>query len=138
MTTRSFAAKWFLGMVAALGLVGVSVEAQRLDRLVARNVSIRQITFKGRPAIQVIGGAGVANGTSYALVEDVTFRDGVIEVEVAGQPAAGASSDARGFIGIAFRMQADGRYEVHLSPADERPRRRPDPAKSCLAIQRVS
>ncbi|MDX2269011.1 MAG: hypothetical protein NW208_12950 [Bryobacter sp.] len=42
-----------------------------------------------------------------ALRKDVAFSSGVIEVEVAGQPASGAPGGARGFVGIAFRVQAD-------------------------------
>lgn len=45
---------------------------------------------------------------SFAVVKDATFRDGTIEVDLAGQPASGAGEGARGFIGIACRLQADG------------------------------
>jgi hypothetical protein len=95
--------------------------AQSPDRLVANNVSIAQTTYKGRSAIQVIAKADAANATSYAVVKDASFRDGVIEVDLAGQPAAGAAAAARGFIGIAFRLQADGRYEyIYLRPTNGR------------------
>jgi len=51
----------------------------------------------------------------------VLFRDGAIEVYLAGQPAAGAGSGARGVIGIAFRLQANGRYEyIYLRPTNGR------------------
>jgi hypothetical protein len=54
-------------------------------------------------------------------VKGASFRDGVIEVDLAGKPAAGASEDARGFIGIAFRIQSDGRYEyIYLRPTNGR------------------
>ena len=42
-----------------------------------------------------------------ARVEGVDFSSGVIEVEVAGTPAPGAFEGARGFVGIAFRLQDD-------------------------------
>jgi hypothetical protein len=42
-----------------------------------------------------------------AVIEGLEFANGVIEVEVAGEPAAGASGGARGFVGIAFRLQND-------------------------------
>src|SRR5262245_11831384 len=87
-------------------LLAVSPAAQTVDRLVAKNVSIAQTSFKGRSAIQVIAKPEAENATSYALVKDASFRDGVIEVELAGQPAAGAAAAARGFIGIAFRVQS--------------------------------
>jgi hypothetical protein len=42
-------------------------------------------------------------------------------VDLAGQPAAGAAAAARGFIGIAFRIQGDGRYEyIYLRPTNGR------------------
>ena len=95
--------------------------AQSVDRLGGKNVSIAQTNFQGRAAIQLIAKPEAANATSYALVKDASFRDGVIEVDVAGQPAPGAFPGARGFIGIAFRVQSDGRYEyIYLRPTNGR------------------
>jgi hypothetical protein len=95
--------------------------AQSVDRLAVKNVSIAQTNFQGRAAIQLIAKPEAANATSYALVKDASFRDGVIEVDVAGQPAPGAFPGARGFIGIAFRVQSDGRYEyIYLRPTNGR------------------
>ena len=42
-----------------------------------------------------------------AIVENVEFGDGTIEVELAGQPAPGAQGGARGFVGVAFRVRDD-------------------------------
>jgi hypothetical protein len=110
--------------LAALFLVAflaAPLGAQTADRLVAKNASIAQTTFKGRSAIQVVAKPEAPNATSYALVKDVSLRDGVIEVDLAGQPAAGAFADARGFIGVAFRLQDDGRYEyIYLRPTNGR------------------
>jgi len=104
-----------------LTLLAVSLAAQTTDRLTGKNVSIAQTNYKGRSAIQVVATPGAANATSYAVVKDVLFRDGTIEVDLAGQPAAGAGGDARGFIGIAFRLQDDGRYEyIYLRPTNGR------------------
>jgi hypothetical protein len=41
------------------------------------------------------------------VIEGLEFANGIIEVEVAGEPAPGAGSGARGFVGIAFRLQDD-------------------------------
>ena len=89
-------------------LLAVPLAAQSTDRLEARNVSIAQTNYKGRSAIQVIAAPDAPNAASYAVVKGVSFRDGTIEVDVAGQPATGAGSGARGFIGVAFRLQSDG------------------------------
>jgi len=102
-------------------LLIVPLAAQSADRLEARNVSIAQTNFKGQSAIQVIAAPDAPNAASYAVVKDVSFRDGTIEVDVAGQPAAGAGSGARGFIGIAFRLQGNGAYEyIYLRPTNGR------------------
>jgi len=102
-------------------LTAAGLTAQSADRLTAKNVKIAQTTFKGRSAIQVIAAPDAANAMSYAVIKDETFRNGTIEVDLAGQPAAGAGEGARGFIGIAFRLQADGRYEyIYLRPTNGR------------------
>ena len=106
---------------ALSALLVVSLAAQSVDRLAGKNVSIAAVTFKGRSAIQVIASPDAADASSYAVVKDASFRDGTIEVELAGQPAAGAGAGARGFIGIAFRIQGDGRYEyIYLRPTNGR------------------
>jgi hypothetical protein len=42
-----------------------------------------------------------------AVIEALDFGDGVIEAEIAGAPRADAGEGARGFVGIAFRVQDD-------------------------------
>ena len=102
-------------------LMAAPLAAQSVDRLEGKNVSIAQTRHDGRAAIQLIAAPDALNATSYAVVKDALFRDGTIEVDLAGQPAAGAGGGARGFIGIAFRLQADGRYEyIYLRPTNGR------------------
>ena len=113
----------------AIALTGVSVSvlhvpplaAQSADRLTGKNVSIAQTEYKGRSAARIVADPDADNATSYAVVKDTVFRDGTIEVDLAGRPAAGAGGGARGFIGIAFRLQADGSYEyIYLRPTNGR------------------
>ena len=56
-----------------------------------------------------------------AVVEGVEFSDGVIEVELAGAPPS-TPGEARGFVGIAFRLQNDMRtYDAfYLRPTNGR------------------
>lgn len=42
-----------------------------------------------------------------AVIEGLELANGVIEVEIAGAPGPGAAGGARGFVGIAFRLQND-------------------------------
>ncbi len=75
-------------------------------------------------------GAGEANRVNHlALVDGLEFANGTIEVDLAGEPSAGASGGARGFVGVAFRVQPDrATYDCfYLRPtngrADEQDRR---------------
>jgi len=111
-----------LTLTSLLSVAAIApLTAQSPDRLVGKNVSIAPTNYKGRSAIQVIAKPDAANATSYALVKGAPFLDGTIEVDLAGQPAPGAAAAARGFIGIAFRIQPDGRYEyIYLRPTNGR------------------
>ncbi len=105
----------------SLVFLATSLFAQSLDQLAGKNVSITQTTYQGRSAVQIIASPEAANASSYATVKDLVFRNGTIEVDVAGRPAAGAAGTARGFIGIAFRIQGNGRYEyIYLRPTNGR------------------
>ena len=57
-----------------------------------------------------------------ASIEGLEFTSGVIEAEIAGAPAPSAVGDARGFVGIAFRVQNDGTtYDAfYLRPTNGR------------------
>jgi hypothetical protein len=116
-TCRSAASLTCATLAVALA---VPVAAQTVDRLEARNATVAAATFKGRAAVQVVAAADAENATSYAIVKDTSFRDGTIEVDLAGQPGAGAGSGARGFIGIAFRLQGDTYEYIYLRPTNGR------------------
>ncbi|MBX9603161.1 MAG: hypothetical protein K2X35_19310 [Bryobacteraceae bacterium] len=72
--------------------------------LQARNVEASPVTFKGRKAIRLAAQPGDEN---LGVLTGTSFGDGVIELELAGEPAAGAAEGARGFVGVAFRLQPD-------------------------------
>jgi len=110
-----------IAAAALLAFRQVAITAQRADQLTAKNASIAAVDFKGRSAVRVLADPTATNATSYAIVNGTPFRDGTIEVDLAGQPAAGAAEAARGFIGIAFRLQDDGSYEyIYLRPTNGR------------------
>jgi hypothetical protein len=56
------------------------------------------------------------------VIDGLEFSNGVIEAEIAGAPAPGAGEGARGFVGVAFRMQKDTRtYDAfYLRPTNGR------------------
>ena len=57
-----------------------------------------------------------------ASIDGLDVGNGVIEAEIAGAPAPGAPEGARGFVGIAFRLQNDMRtYDaIYLRPTNGR------------------
>lgn len=102
-------------------LFAAPAAAQSAKQLDGKNVAMADTNFKGRGAVQVAATRDAANAASFALVRDTSFLNGTIEVDLAGQPAAGAAGGARGFIGIAFRIQGDGAYEyIYLRPTNGR------------------
>jgi hypothetical protein len=63
-----------------------------------------------------------ATDEQLAVIEGLEFGNGVIEVELAGAPLPGVFEGARGFVGIAFRLQNDMRtYDAfYLRPTNGR------------------
>jgi hypothetical protein len=102
-----------LDSTAGLHLFGVRAEA---------------VTYRGRRAVRLVEAqtatatAAAAICETVALVEGSDFGDGVIEMDVAGAPAAGAPPDARGFVGIVFRAAGDasGFESLYLRPTNGR------------------
>jgi hypothetical protein len=91
-----------------------------LDGLDARGVQPSVADYRGRRAVRLVE-APKYQGDAMALVKGVDFGDGTIEAEIAGSPVAGAAEGARGFVGIAFHVQADGRLEcLYLRPTNGR------------------
>jgi hypothetical protein len=82
------------------------------------------VTYQGRRALKLIASPDHRDSdeTALAMVANSDFKDGTIEVEVAGSPGPGAPADARGFVGIAFRVQGqDAQAEnIYLRPTNGR------------------
>jgi hypothetical protein len=107
--------------VFLFAVVAAHLAAQTVDQLIGKNVSIAQTNYKGRSAIELVAAPQAANDTSYAVIKGASFKDGTIEIDLAGKPAANAGEGARGFIGIAFRIQDDGKHEyIYLRPTNGR------------------
>ena len=94
----------------------------------SRNVKTEQVTYKGRKALRVTDAtpSNVADGIQFVVLNKTEFQDGVIEIELTGEPAANAGEGARGFVGVAFRVNFDAakdaaRYECfYLRPTNGR------------------
>ncbi len=78
-----------------------------------RNVKTEQVTFKGRKALRVAdAAASPADGNQLVILNKTEFQDGVIEIELAGEPGPNAGEGARGFVGVAFRVSLDAAKDV--------------------------
>lgn len=95
---------------------GLEATATPTDSVVAERGE-----YRGRPALRIRKRAGAGGPCCLVALPGAPFRNGTIEAWVAGVPAEGASEGARGFIGLAFRVQADGRYEAfYIRPTNGR------------------
>jgi hypothetical protein len=104
----------------ALVAFAAPAAAQTVDQLIAHSVKLESVDYLGKRAIKITEDGQVANGEAYAVVKDAVFHNGTIDVELAGRTAAGANAAARGFIGIAFRLQK-GQFEyIYLRPTNGR------------------
>lgn len=109
----------FFGIVFALPAADISLTG--LSRLDLKNAKVEQVTYRGRAALMMTEKA-VDPGSAYALLKGLAFHDGSIELEVSGAPSKTTFATARGFIGILFRVDADGsHYEsFYLRPSNGR------------------
>ena len=125
------------GCVIAFLLMACASSAQTfvLDStkgLQPHHVTVEAVTYHGRKAVRVLPAsapdreqATATNGEGGGIVVIPgvsTFGNGSIEVDVAGMPRSGSPPGARGFVGVAFRVDSDpSRYEcVYLRPTNGR------------------
>ncbi len=116
-----------MALIASAALLGQVRAADKktfplagVDGLELRGVQASAVEHGGRRAVRLVEVPG-ASGDSIAVVKGADFGDGTIEVELAGRPGAGAAEGARGFVGIAFHVQADGHLECfYLRPTNGR------------------
>jgi hypothetical protein len=107
---------WACIATASAQTITLSPQSLQLDGVLAESV-----THSGRPAVRLVEKDKSRSG-GIAIVPNVTFRDGTIEVDVAGRPGAYAVPDDRGFIGVAFRISPGAKqYEyIYLRPTNGR------------------
>ena len=95
------------------------------------DVTVEAVTYQGRKAVRVmpaadpdkeLAAAKNGEGGGIVVLTGTSFENGTIEVDVAGKPRTGAPSDARGFVGVAFRVAAEpSKYEcVYIRPTNGR------------------
>ena len=116
-----------IALVASASLLltdGASAQARRYplasaNGLRPHNVTVTPVTHAGKHGVRVTTSPEAQRRIDslpsdqqsqvqrLVVIDGTDFGNGVIEAEIAGVPARGAFEGARGFVGIAFRVQPD-------------------------------
>ena len=88
----------------------VSLPLNDVSQLELRHVTATAVRYRDSDALEVrlTGPYRGPDLDTFAYLPGLDFHDGTIEVDVAGSLLPGSLSGARGFIGIAFRIDAAG------------------------------
>jgi len=82
------------------------------------------VTYRGVRAVKLVPAPETAGKDEdmMALLAGAEFKDGTIQIDVAGAPRPGMPADSRGFIGVSFRTGAHGAWSdvFYLRPTNGR------------------
>src|SRR5689334_150567 len=95
-----------IALIAVLALAAADVPGIDPAQLSLNNATTESVTWKGSPAVKMVQVQSASD--ALAVVQGQTFHNGTIDLDVAGLPGASASDTARGFVGLSFRISADG------------------------------
>jgi hypothetical protein len=107
------------------------VPSPRLDpttKLELINAQTKWLDYRGRRAIKLVALPGhehAVNEEMQAILTESDFKDGTIEVDVAGARREGYStaedtSGFKGFIGVSFRVRGDSAERIYIRPENSR------------------
>ncbi|MGA7925637.1 MAG: hypothetical protein WCA20_06540 [Candidatus Sulfotelmatobacter sp.] len=100
------------GLLMPCASAAQTFELDSTKGLQPHDVTVEAVSYHGRKAARVMPAAAAdaellapknGEGGGIVVLSGTSFHNGTIEVDVAGKPRAGAASDARGFVGVAFR-----------------------------------
>ncbi len=110
-------------LAAIVPLFAADIDITAQGKLKPQNCDIKAVAAGGKQYIEALARRDAdATAGSVVWLEGVEFGDGTIELELSGEPGPGTTEAARGFVGIAFHADADGkRMEiVYLRPTNGR------------------
>lgn len=118
---------YFLSLAGGAKVIDtISLPLDSLEGLKANRVSSQIVDFKGKKCLEIgwlpsqpdLGD----DPPDFAYLPELDLRNGVIEVELAGSVAPGAPAQARGFVGVAFRITPqDMAHEgIYIRPSNGR------------------
>ena len=111
-----------LVLVATAALSGQTDAPLTVDRLTLKGVVAESVRYQDRQAIRLLESDKTRTNIGMAIVSGISFRDGTLEVDVAGKRGPFAVPDDRGFIGLAFHVTSNAdRFEhIYLRPENGR------------------
>lgn len=118
--------KFCLGIIALLFSQISNAQKIQLtaDNLLPNKVYMTLEKLKGSEVVKVIKDSTVkeADEATFVKINNLSFSNGVIEVEVLSKLRANASPNDRGFIGLAFRINDNNtKFEsIYLRPTNGR------------------
>lgn len=85
------------------------------------NVEAAEHDYLGKKSLRVTD-ISANTEAKFVKIDNYDFKNGVIEIELSGKPAESSSEQARGFVGIAFRIDNDNsKFECfYLRPTNGR------------------
>jgi len=98
-----------------------SISLIKNSNLTPVNVLTTEETYSGKESLKVLD-KGENTEVKFVKIGNPGFKNGIIEIEVSGKPAEGSSEQARGFVGIAFRINDDNsKFEcIYIRPTNGR------------------
>jgi hypothetical protein len=133
--SNSFTPSSLLILVSLLVASGQKVAPRRpapkLDsttKLALTNTQVQWVDYRGRRAIKLAplpGHEHAVNEEMQAVLVESDFKDGTIQLDVAGARRAGYStaedtSGFKGFIGVSFRVRGDTAERIYIRPENSR------------------
>ena len=99
------------------------ITLSELSKSKLKSATAAVTTYRGSAAFKLIPKdpkePGYMPGGPLAILNNIHFHNGAIDVDVSGTPAKGADESARGFIGVAFRVQSESHFEIiYLRPTN--------------------
>jgi hypothetical protein len=114
----------YVGLFLIFSCVSPQKVLLNADHLVASNVFLSDEKLEGRKALKVLIDTTIRgfDEPTFAKIKDLDFKNGVIEVKVLSRLVKNAPDWARGFIGVAFRIDANNtQFEsIYIRPTNGR------------------
>jgi hypothetical protein len=112
------------GLIVAMGF-GSEARSQTLPSISeVVNGHTEVVTYRGTRAVKLVPAPETVgkDADMLALLDGAEFKDGTIQLQVAGAPRPGMPPDSRGFIGVSFRTGPHGMWSevFYLRPTNGR------------------